>query len=88
MHDSHHLGRHQTRERALGVLLAQIRKLRPEIDDQAAQDVLTDELAENILNVAWQHQFDDSRKGCVMKIRNIVEIAIEDKAIGSTNVAE
>ena len=88
MHDSHNFGRHQTRERALSVLLAQIRKLRPGIDDQAARDVLTDELAADILNVAWKHQFDDSRKGCVMKIRNIVEIAIEDNAIGLTNVAE
>ena len=75
-------GSKQTRERAVSVLLNQIRQIRPEVDDLGAQDLLTDDLVRDILLVAWQHQFDDDRKDCESKIREIVEIAIEDREIG------
>lgn len=81
-------GSQQTRERAVSVLLDQIRRLRPEVDDLAARELLTGDLVRDILLVAWQHQFDDDRDECESKIREIVEIAIENREIGTIDAAE
>ena len=51
----------RTKGRALDVLLGRLAALRPGVDDQAAREILTDELARDVLNTAWRYQFDDDR---------------------------
>ena len=85
MASDHTFGSQETRERAVSVLLDQIQQLRPEVDDLAARELLTDDLVRDILFVAWQHQFDHDRTDCESNIREIVEIAIENREIGTSN---
>ncbi len=77
----------RTQHRARAVLLSRLAELRPAIEDQAARELLTDELATEILETAWSHQFDDDRQECRRKIREMVEIAIEARDIQDIDAA-
>ena len=78
MPENQHQFPSRTKRRALDVLLDRLEAQRPNIEDCAASEILTNVLATDILETAWKHQFDDDRSECRNKVHELVEIAIED----------
>ena len=88
MPDSNEQFADRTKSRALKVLLGRLTALRPAIDDRAARELFTDELATDILKTAWKYQFDVERTECRREIHELVEIAIEAREVEAGDAAE
>jgi len=74
----------RTKDRALEVLLVHLARLRERVDDSQARELLSDELARAVFDLAWRHQFDDYRNDFQRRVRDTVEIAIESRGLGES----
>jgi hypothetical protein len=75
----------RTKDSALEVLLKHVRKLRDELTEEIALDVLSDELVKKIFESAWKHQFDKERGDFLKRCRELVQIEIDSRFEDKTN---
>jgi hypothetical protein len=67
----------RTRDGALAVLKQTADAVRGGIDDNAARDLLTEELLAAIFDAAWRHQFAEDRSAFRNEVKELVTDAIE-----------
>jgi hypothetical protein len=67
----------RSKQGALDELQALRSALLQEIKDDAARNLLTDDLVSTILDLAWLHQFDDDRSTFKIEVQRLVSDAVE-----------
>ena len=68
----------QARQIILGMLPDTVRST----EDTLGSVVLTRSLVGQVLDVAWQYQFDDDRASAVRALKELVEGAMEERELG------
>lgn len=68
----------RSKEGALGVLIETRNSILESISDPRAAAMLTDDLLESVLDVAWRFQFDEDRSLFRIEIQKLLSDSIEN----------
>lgn len=76
-------GSESTKRDARDILVEVLPIARQAADDPLVGSVLNEDVIQQVLDIAWAFQFDDNRNACQKAVRDLVEVALEQRALES-----
>lgn len=69
----------RSRDKARSALLDRLERTREDVQNETAREILTPELAGAVFDLAWNHQFDKDRTGFINKVKDRVNLAVQER---------